>query len=848
MGYAFWDGDTASHVSDWNEARPSVGSLSVPIPRKTIHHRIRTLLTTLLLLLVASSASAGGVDINDTVNISRRFGEQTCPTCIGDTWTEVFPGERFMYNVQSAFECGSCTGYTTTMIVEFPDSVVPQLPSIYPEEYLRVVGNTVELHHSDYAGVGINIPFDVKDEGDLPPGATDILLKTHITVVTPSDGTLENMVEDTIDIVRANAFTASAAASPNEVQLSDANAVITVTATLTNVGGQDLSNVAPTADPAPSIADAVEKTAGPTPASVNLASGASGSITYTYKPKKAGTLTFGFADFTAQGSSGTVHGGSATTNTVAIKDDVTVDVTVTPMSLQTDSSTASVANIVIKAKNPKGEPVEGQSVALDFPQYFGIVDLDPRVMICKPDGTLVFPPGASPTLLDVDYATTSSSGEATYQLQLGTQRRTTQLLVTGTAIDENKIDLDQDGVQVDLPLSGAAPNPSSHVDLNALQLADLPPAQQTAAGASVVGTGAPFEVLRALVAWMETKREAGGLLRSFDWVPISSPDDQYAGVLLYDRAQLDAVRAHFDGGGPLPGAYVLQIEKVALSFSTYEVKWERPWISLDTWENTPLDDQGLPIPNSNDIPRLRAKPVIELVTGSPYAFLGYPYPAVSSDGYGAGCVPHLNGVSVQVHSPVTLLVKDAQGRALGFDASGAYVSEIPGGAFSSGEPATYALPPGSYQTEIVGTGKGRATIVLSAGGAAPKTFALKVKPGKTGTLSFDDTLAGPTGTFNKRKLKVIDGVPITVTGVKKKIKVHSGDPLTLTVTNAFGAPVAGARVHASGTGFEAETLTGADGVGSLALMVTKETKRLVVTVAGAGVQAKTLKVKVKLAK
>jgi hypothetical protein len=290
----------------------------------------------------------------------------------------------------------------------------------------------------------------------------------------------------------------------------------------------------------------------------------------------------------------------------------------------------------------------------------------------------------------------------------------------------------------------------------------------------------------------------------------------------------------------VPNAYVLQIEKVPLGLVTYEVKWERPWMPLDTWENTPLDNEGLPIPGSNDIPRLRAKPAIELATGSPYAFLGYPYPAISSDGYGAGCVPKMNGVSVQVHSPVALLVKDAQGRALGFDANGGFVNEIPGAAYSAGEPETYALPPGSYQTDVVGTGKGRATIVLSAAGAPPKTFALKVKPKKTGTLSFDDGLGNAAVTFNKKKLKPTDGVPITVAGVKKKLKVHSGDPMTLTVTSALGNAVAGARVHAVGTGFDAEALTGADGVASIPLAVTKETKKLTVTVDGAGVQTKTL--------
>jgi hypothetical protein len=807
---------------------------------------LNRLLLALFLLLSATRSSA--VDITDTVDIERKFGPQTCPVCIGDPWDELFPRDFFMFNIQSAFEDGACSECDTTVTVEFPEGAVIPHTDVYEEGYVTVTGNTVLIHRAHAGGIGINVPFEVKGEGDLPPGLTEITMKTHITVSTPSDGVLQNMVEDTIPLIRQNAFTASASASPDSVKLSDPNAVITVTVTFQNVGGNDLTNARPAADPTPSVAGALEKSSGPTPASVDLASGASGSLTYTFEPKKSGRVSLSFSDFVADGSSGTVHAGGANTNQVMVKDEVGVEVKVTPSALPTDSSTASAANVVVKAVDPQGKPIAGQAVALDFPQYFGIIDQDPRVWICRTDGTMVFPPGASPTLLDVDYATTSDSGEVTYRLQLGTQRRTQQLLVTAAAVDENRIDLDQEGVQVDLPQTNASPNPSSASDLNGLQLGDLPEAQRGAA-ASVIGSGAPLEVLRALVAWLETKREAGAsVLMGFDWVPIASQDEQHAGVLLYDRAQLEAVRAHFDGGGPVPNAYVLQIEKVPLGIVSHEVKWERPWMALDTWENTPLDNEGLPIAGSNDTPRLRAKPMTRLATGSEYAFLGYPYPAISADGYGAGCVPRMNGVSLQVHSPVTLLVTDAQGRRLGFDATGAYVNEMPGAAYGGGEPATYTLPAGSYQTDIVGTAKGRATIVLSAAGAPAKTFQLKVKPKKTGTLSFDDGLGSATGTFNKKKLKPTDGVPITLTGVKKKLKVHSGDPLTLTVTSVLGNAVAGARVHAVGTGFDAEALTGPDGVVSIPLVVTKETKKLTVTVDGAGVQPKTLKVKVKLAK
>ncbi len=55
-------------------------------------------------------------------------------------------------------------------------------------------------------------------------------------------------------------------------------------------------------------------------------------------------------------------------------------------------------------------------------------------------------------------------------------------------------------------------------------------------------------------------------------------------------------------------------------------------------------------------------------------------------------------------------------------------------------------------------------------------------------------------------------------------------------------------MHAIGDAFDAETLTGADGVATMPLVVTKATKKLTVTVDGAGVQPKALKLKVKLLK
>jgi hypothetical protein len=647
-------------------------------------------------------------------------------------------------------------------------------------------------------------------------------------------------------------FGATAAAAPAEVQLEDAAAVITVTVTLQNTGTDALTNLAPAGDPAVSGGGEVEKTSGPTPASVDLAAGASATITYTFKPTKAGPVTLTFASFGGQSSTGPIDsGGPVETNQVLVKEDVTIEVKLEPASLATDSSAASGGIIRAKVTNAKGEPSKGRRVRIKFPQYYlGPIDFEPRVLICTTDGSLVFPPGANPIPLDAAFATTPDSGEVTFQLWVGTQRRSDAMLVTADAVEEDGTLLATDGDTTALGPIGGSLAPSLAARLNETQQAQLPEAQRLDA-AGITGRAAPLEVLQSLVRWLSVERERGlSHLQGIDFVPITSQDQTNAGVLFYARGELQALLARLQGTPTAVGALVLQVEVSQLDpLGRHEVLWLGGLMPLDTWETTrPLntfgiEDQGRPV-------RGPAVAAVGLVTASPYAFLGYPYPtagAPAAGGYGGGCVPALNGVGVEVHSPVALLVKDAQGHGVGHDASGVYVNDVPGAVYDAGEPATYLLPPGSYQTDIVGTDKGPATLVLSAPGAT-STFTLKAKAGKTGTISFDHTLASATGTFNKKKLKGGAGVPITVAGVKKRIKVRSGDPLTLTVTNPFGAPVAGARVHATGNGFDAETLTGADGVATMPLVVTKATKKLTVTVDGAGVQPKTLKLKVKLLK
>lgn len=659
-------------------------------------------------------------------------------------------------------------------------------------------------------------------------------------------------------LLRAPALTAQLTATPSPAKVvpDDPSRVITVTATLSNSTTQPLAGVGPIGPPTVAGTGTVELVDGPTPAAVDIAPDQSATITWRYEPTKAGTATFtvpGFAD-----ASGTVTNdeGPVSTGEVRIVD-VGVEVTVTPSALANDSTRASFAVVRIKVTDSKDVPIVGQSVRFKVPRYVGpLRDQTPKLLVCDAAGARVFPPGESEVLDVVRVANTDSSGEIVYGLWLGTDRTSpasTQLLVPAEAIDAGGALLAEGAAFVDLgsPTVGPPPVPALGQRLDQRQVQELPESQRTSTQ-GITGRGTPTTVLQSLVRWLESKREQGyPELQAVDFAPITSQDGSQAGVVFFGRGDGRRMADYLAGAtAEPPGGAVLQIERAPLSTSSYEVFWGSSLMALTQWETshplstTRAEDFGSPV-------RGRAVSGASLVTRDASAFFGYPYPTVSPTGaYAGSCLPAMAGIGVDVHSPITLLVKDAQGAGVGFDASGAYASDAAGAAYSAGEPTQWLLPPGTYTADVTGTGKGPATIVMTSttgGGVAAKTITLRAKPGKTGTLAFDDGLANPTGTFAKKKLKAKDGVPLKLTGLRKRTKVRRGDALGFAVQDVFGRPVQGARVHATGKGFEANTVTGSDGAATLPLLIDEPVK-LTLEVTGPGLQPKKQKVAVKLRK
>ncbi len=652
-------------------------------------------------------------------------------------------------------------------------------------------------------------------------------------------------------LLKAVSLTAQVAVAPPQVRV-DPEARIRIDVTLTNKTAQTLNGVAAVGPPTVAGTGVVELVEGPFPASLNLGPNESGTITYGFRPTQKGTVTFTFPGFAD--ASGTVQNDEGAVSTTEVKIvDVGVEVSVMPESLASEQ----LAVVRIKVTDSKGQPIVGQRVRLRVPRWVGSQrDQTPAILVCDPQGR-VYPPGESEILDIVRTANTDSSGQLVYSLRLGSDRTvpaSTQLLVLAEALDETGA-LQADGsffVGIADPNQGGGPATTLNQTLDTIQKAQLPASKRDDFG-GITGYGTPLDVLRKTVLWLAAERQLrSSPLRNVDFAPITSSDGKNVGVVFFGLGQGRDVRAYLDGtrSQPPAGAAVLLIE-IAQVRSVHSGYWANNLVSLSTWESSRPFNRG----GSEDLtspPRGRAVAATTVVTDDPQAFFGYPYPSLSpaTGPEAGGCRPAVSGVSVALHSPVSLFVKDAAGSGAGFDADGNYANEAGGVAYAAGEPSLYLAPPGSFTADVNGTDSGRATIVMTAvngGGVTAKIIALRAKKGKSGTLTFDDTLASPRGTFGKKKLKAKTGVPLDVAGLKRRVKVNPGDELRFTVTDMFGLPVQGARVHATGKDFDANTVTGADGAVALPLLVTKPVK-LTLEISGPGLQTKKQKVAVKVRK
>jgi hypothetical protein len=205
-------------------------------------------------------------------------------------------------------------------------------------------------------------------------------------------------------------------------------------------------------------------------------------------------------------------------------------------------------------------------------------------------------------------------------------------------------------------------------------------------------------------------------------------------------------------------------------------------------------------------------------------YFGWPYPPLTDDGltdaaFYSECVrPDALDLRMEVHSPVSLLFRNAAGQRFGIDGSGKRVTEAPGLMLgsSSHRTQTFILPAGSYTVGLAGTAKGRATIVSftpGASGERTQVLGFPVRKGQAGSLSVGVAGIGGALKLGGHSYKAVTGVGLRLTATPGRISVGKGKhKLRIRVRDQFGLAVPGTAVTvAKGHTRIAGGQTGSDG-------------------------------------
>jgi hypothetical protein len=217
---------------------------------------------------------------------------------------------------------------------------------------------------------------------------------------------------------------------------------------------------------------------------------------------------------------------------------------------------------------------------------------------------------------------------------------------------------------------------------------------------------------------------------------------------------------------------------------------------------------------------LVAGPVVA-TPDDPVQYFGWPYPPPAQDiaaraNYDATCVKSdPSAWGIDVHSPVSLLLRNAAGGEIGVNAHGQRVEDAPGVLqLAHGRLSGIEVPPGSYTITLTGTGSGPAHVVFdltNASGDHTWTLALTSKRGAGGTVS-----VGPSGPGVARlgghAYRATRGLGLAVRGLPDRLRHGRRHKLTLHVTDAFGTAAPGLVVIVTGSHhFRGEALTDARG-------------------------------------
>jgi hypothetical protein len=221
-------------------------------------------------------------------------------------------------------------------------------------------------------------------------------------------------------------------------------------------------------------------------------------------------------------------------------------------------------------------------------------------------------------------------------------------------------------------------------------------------------------------------------------------------------------------------------------------------------ENAWVWDDGLlqALPGIPDLPSLsewsEGQP-IRAIRDDNRTFLGYPL-HTSVDGSVGDCLAGEAGATMTfaAHSPAHILLTDAQGRKVGFDAKGKAFDDA-GGARNRIDGDDYVIVPnGNYKLTVAGTGGGPVTLEARSGGT---TRIAQFDSAKGEKVTFNVSGANPLPkqfSFNGEKVRTASGIPLEVKGFPRKLRAGKRTNVNLTIKDALGDPVTSPTLTYSG--------------------------------------------------
>lgn len=471
-----------------------------------------------------------------------------------------------------------------------------------------------------------------------------------------------------------------------------------------------------------------------------------------------------------------------------------VDVRLTPSSLKADGFGLSLAS-VLATRGGQGLANRGLAIQPD-------PDADaPRGVVCdtRAGGRLLWPThrfsDGTRSLTGID-TRTDSTGEKQLKLLTGTQPG--QFSLSATLKGQTSI---FDIAELALNGAGSGREPASTAELLTRAGRDFmegaAPRFAAAVGLRNGQHGGTLARQQALLEFLTAVRAGSGSLNGLAFGPIRSADGR-AGILLYAQGSTVRTPSGFITPGTGAAREVIDVEALASAVGASQTVggiFRFPDLSLPqfssvvqplaSWQGGGPARVGFATPLKNE----------------DLAYFGYPEPpplGTSARHDFDGCLElGLGDFIAEVHSPLRLAFAATSGGELGL-APGGPVLDIPGGFVSAprGGVARYGVPAGAASSlRLLGTGSGRATVVLTGPHGAPSVFSFGVKAGQSGTLRLGGSAVPGAMTFAGKRVHGAHGVGLAV---KAPRRVGRGKAFGVVVKDQFGRAVSGVTVSAGG--------------------------------------------------